>query len=146
MSVHNILQRLERVQQAGKSRWRAPCPVHQGKDRNLIVSERTDGSVGAHCFVCGAGGPELVEALGLPIKEIFSPDSDYVRPAVTAKMYEEKLADEMVMLMYNQEIRAGRRVSWEDKKRVRLAQARLEGISAIQSREKETKSVDERNG
>jgi len=37
-------------------------------------------------------------------------------------------------------------VSWEDKKRVRLAQARLEGISAIQSREKETKSVDERNG
>lgn len=133
MTIQNVLSRLDRVVPAGKDKWRAPCPVHNGKDRNLMVSERSDGSVGAHCFVCGAKGPEVCEALGLALKEIFSPDSEYVHNVYTSKMREQELEDSMVLSIAESDQSNGRRLTWEDKKRIRLAKARLEGINALKS-------------
>ena len=129
MTIHNVLARLDRVSPAGKDKWRSPCPVHNGKDRNLMISERSDGSVGVHCFVCGADGPKLCEAIGLPLKEIFSPDNDYVAPVFTKKMQDEELMDSMVIDIASSDIENGKRLTWEDRKRIRLANARLEGIN-----------------
>ena len=33
---------------------RIPCPLHHGKDRNMVVRDRS-----FHCYVCGAGGTIL---------------------------------------------------------------------------------------
>ena len=131
MPVDNILARLEKVKTAGQDKWRAVCPVHGGKHRNLMISERTDKSVGVHCFVCGAGGVDLMETLGMPVSEIFAPDSNYVRPAVTRKMTQERLEDDFVLLIAENDKEKGQRLTLEDKKRVRLARHRINGIDTI---------------
>jgi hypothetical protein len=131
MPVNNILNRLDKVVPAGESKWRCACPVHNGKDRNMMISERTDGSVGVHCFVCGATGTELMETLGLPMKELFSPDSTYIRPTVTKKMEQELLEDELVLLMAQRADEDGTKLSLEDRRRVRLARHRASSIQAM---------------
>lgn len=142
MSIDNILGSLDNVRQSGKAKWRAPCPVHKGKDRNLMISERSDGSVGCYCFVCGAGGPDVMQSLGLDLKEIFAPDSEYRRPVITKKMQEEEKMDRLVVEM----AKVTPPTTLADKRRVQLAEARLEGIQGKRDQlmqTNETKSVDD---
>ena len=142
MSIDNILGSLDNVRKSGNAKWRAPCPVHKGKDRNLMISERSDGSVGCYCFVCGAGGPDVMQSLGLDLKEIFAPDSEYQRPVITKKMQEEEKVDRLVIEM----AKVNPPKTLEDTRRVQLAQARLEGIQGKRdqlSQQPETKSVDD---
>jgi hypothetical protein len=142
VSIENILGSLDNVRKSGNSKWRAPCPVHKGKDRNLMISERSDGSVGCYCFVCGAGGPDVMQSLGLDLKEIFAPDSEYQRPVITKKMQEEETMDRLVIEM----AKVNPPKTLEDTRRVQLAQARLEGIQGKRdqlSQQPETKSVDD---
>lgn len=129
MTVQTILNRLDKVRNTGTDKWRTPCPVHNGKGYNMSIKECADGTVLAHCFVCGADGPALCESLGLPVSEIFPPDNDYVRPAVTKKMQQEALEDEFVISIASQQ----RKLTLEDKRRLRLAKARLEGIEQIKN-------------
>ena len=129
MTVQAILNRLDKVRSSGQDKWRIPCPVHNGKDYNMSIKECSDGTVLAHCFVCGADGPALCEALGLPLAEIFPPDNDYVRPAITKRMQQEALEDEFVISIASQQ----RKLTLEDKRRLRLAKARLEGIEQIKN-------------
>lgn len=133
MPVNEILNSASKVRNAGQNKWRIPCPVHGGKDTNMMVSERADGSVGAHCFVCGANGIELCESLGLPLKTIFSPDSEYERPVITRKMQEEAEVDRSVLMIAANAEKTGQKLTLEDKRRVRLAKARLEGIQQLQA-------------
>ena len=129
MTVQTILSHFDKVRNSGQDKWRVPCPVHNGKDYNMSIKECSDGTVLAHCFVCGADGPKLVEALGLPMSEIFPPNQEYIRPVLTKKMQQEALEDEIVLSIANQ----SRTLSLEDKRRVRLAKARLEGIQQIKN-------------
>jgi len=129
MTVQTILNRFDKVRNSGQDKWRVPCPVHNGKNFNMSIKECADGTVLAHCFVCGADGPKLVEALGLPMSEIFPPNQEYIRPVLTKKMQQEALEDEIVLSIANQ----SRTLSLEDKRRVRLAKARLEGIQQIKN-------------
>lgn len=129
MTVQTILGHFDKVRNSGQDKWRVPCPVHNGKDYNMSIKECSDGTVLAHCFVCGADGPKLVEALGLSMSEIFPPNQDYIRPVLTKKMQQEALEDEIVLSIANQ----SRTLSLEDKRRVRLAKARLEGIQQIKN-------------
>ena len=131
MPVDNILARLEKVQPAGQNKWRAVCPVHGGKNRNLMISERSDKSVGIHCFVCGATGLDLMDTLGMPVSEIFSPDSNYVRPVITRQMTQQRLEDDLVLSIAENDKAKGRKLSLDDKKRVRLARHRINGINTI---------------
>jgi hypothetical protein len=63
------------------------------------------------------------------MSEIFPPNQDYIRPVLTKKMQQEALEDEIVLSIANQ----SRTLSLEDKRRVRLAKARLEGIQQIKN-------------
>lgn len=129
MTVQTILNRLDKVRSTGTDKWRTPCPVHNGKNYNMSIKECADGTVLAHCFVCGADGPSLCESLGLPVSEIFPPDNDYVRPVITKKMQQEAFEDEFVISIASQQ----RKLTLEDKRRLRLAKARLEGIEQIKN-------------
>lgn len=129
MPVNNILNCIDKVRNAGQDKWRIPCPSHGGKGFNMMISERPDRSVGAHCFVCGANGLDLVESLGLPVSELFSPDSEYERPVITRKMREEAEIDRSVLMIAANAEKTGQRLTLEDKRRIRLAKARLEGIA-----------------
>lgn len=132
MTMQNILARLDKVRPAGERKYRCPCPVHSGKDFNMMLSERSDGSVGVHCFVCGATGTELMEMLGLPMKELFAEDSDYVRPVINSKMRQEKLEDELVLDIAKSAAESGQRLSLEDKRRIRLARHRIASIENLE--------------
>lgn len=139
MSIDNILNSLDRVRKSGRNKWRAPCPVHGGKDLNMIISERSDGSVGAHCFVCGANGVDLVDNLALDRSEIFAPDSEYKKPVITRQMLEEEQMDRVILAMAENTPPQ----TLADKRRVKVAQARLEGLDEKRRHiEESSKSVD----
>ena len=130
MTIETILNALPKTRTAGDHKWRAPCPVHQGKDLNMMLSERSDGSVGVHCFVCGATGIEVVEALGLPVKELFADDSGYQPPKINRQMKQQAMEDEMVLMIANN---PNQKLTLEDKRRIRLARHRLASISAMEN-------------
>lgn len=77
-----MIQYLDKVKSAGSNakgtHYRAACPVHNGKDRNLLVTERQDGSWFCHCFVCNADTKEVKDVLGIPWGEI---DPKYLKPS-----------------------------------------------------------------
>lgn len=129
MTVETILNQFSKVRNSGQDKWRVPCPVHNGKGFNMSIKECADGTVLAHCFVCGADGPKLVQALGLEMAEIFPPDSNYIRPVFSKEMQQEALEDEIVLSIAGET----RKLTLEDKRRVRLAKARLEGIAQIKN-------------
>ena len=130
MTIEAILNRLDKYRPSGDNKYRAPCPVHQGKDLNMMLSERSDGSVGVHCFVCGATGIEVVDALGLSIKELFADDNDYRPPVINRKMREQEAEDEIVLMIAKNN---DQKLSLEDKRRIRLARHRLAAISALKN-------------
>lgn len=129
MSIERVLNALPRYKQYGK-KWRAPCPVHDGKDLNLMLSERSDGSVGGYCFVCGANAVDVALALGLDKKEVFSPDSEYRPPVITREMEQAEKEDKLVVMMSE----ASPPQTLADKRRVKLAHARLEGIQRLREK------------
>lgn len=131
MAIETILRALPIYKNYGKN-FRAPCPVHDGKDMNLMLSERPDGSVGAHCFVCGANGLAVVDALSVDRKELFPPDDGYEPPRFSREMQITEAQDQLVIAMA--ENRPRESLSLEDKRRIKLAEARLEGIQEIKDR------------
>lgn len=74
--IHLIRDRLE---QGGwrpfgpDEKFRALCPGHQDRSNPaLVVSERSDGSVGVACFT-GCTAEQVVSALGLRLADLFVP-------------------------------------------------------------------------
>lgn len=74
MTIEAFLDKFEKVKSSGHGKWMASCPCHS--DRNPSVSIKDDnGVILMQCFGCGASGPEIAQALGLDISELF-PASD----------------------------------------------------------------------
>lgn len=92
-----IVSRLDKVKSSGDS-VRACCPVHGSKGQTLHVTDKGGGYIVAHCFSCGAGGPELVKALGLPLALLF-PDDDYTPPVITKEMRRKNIEDGLLSQM-----------------------------------------------
>ena len=63
INIDDFVDRLENVRKSGTS-YRAACPVHNGKDRNLLINMK-NGEVYAHCFVCSANTFEVAQSLGV---------------------------------------------------------------------------------
>lgn len=125
MAIEAILNALPKYRKNG-DKYRAPCPHHGGKDMNLIISERDDGSVGCYCFVCHANGLQVCDALGVDRKELFAPDADWKPSGMSREMKVTYAQDLLVVAMG--ESRPRDSLSLEDKRRLKLAQARIEGI------------------
>ena len=68
--LSEILERLDRVRKNG-DRYRAICPVHDGKNPTALSLKEEDGKVLIHCHVCLAKGPDVVQAIGLTDAALF---------------------------------------------------------------------------
>lgn len=90
-----LVSMLEKPARSGNS-CRARCPVHGSKGQTLSVTDKSGGYIVAHCFACGAGGPDVVKALGLPISILF-PDDDYKPPVITNRMREDNIIDGLTL-------------------------------------------------
>jgi len=128
MAIEAILNALPKYKKYGK-KFRAPCVVHDGKDFNLMISERSDGSVGCYCFVCHANGLDVVDALGVNRSELFPPDSEYKRQPVTNDMRDKYAQDAMVLAMAEKAPEGS--LTLADKRRIKLAKGRMEGIEQL---------------
>lgn len=131
MAIDAILNALPIYKNYG-NKYRAPCPVHDGKEMNLMISERSDGSVGCHCFVCGANGLAVVDALGVDRKELFPPDDGYKPQALTREMRITYGQDQLIVAMDERLPEEAKTL--EDKRRIKLAKARIEGIEQLLQR------------
>lgn len=78
--IDDLLDRLDKVKQVGKDKWKACCPVHGDRNPSMTLSEAfgDDGyrKVLVYCFACHAGAQEVTEALGLPMSVLFEKPLD----------------------------------------------------------------------
>jgi hypothetical protein len=66
-----ILSRLDAVHQVAHGRWRARCPAHDGKNRDVLsIGETSDGTVLVKCFH-GCSAADVVGAVGLQLQDLF---------------------------------------------------------------------------
>ena len=114
-----IAAHLEKLTKSG-SGWRARCPVHGSKGNTLSISEKDGGYIVAHCFSCGAGGPDVVKALNLPLSLLF-PEDDYVPPVITKQMRQDNIEDGLVLQF------SAQAKTLEDSRRVMKAKERAKG-------------------
>ncbi len=118
------------VKPAGKDKWMARCPVHQDKDFAMQISIRPDNSVGAYCHACGANGLDLYKALGINLDELFGDKKRDIhdKPYLPNDLRKQYTVDKIVLDINDYDLSIGRTISYQDKKRVRLATARIRGI------------------
>lgn len=126
-----LIQRLDKVKRQGAN-IRARCPVHGSKGQTLSVSSKDGGYIVAHCFSCGAGGPELVEALGLPVSVLFPEDREYIRPAINREMKRQNMADGLTVQM------SAQAHTLEDVRTVTKSRERLKGYELKAKEAEET--------
>ena len=121
--IEELLDRLQKVRPTGKDKWVACCPVHGDKNPSMSVAEK-DGRVLCHCFSCGANGLKVIQALGLPPSVLF--EKPLEQGYIPKRIQEEAEIDRLVIAGAEQMRKQGKRLSYKDFKRERLAKARLE--------------------
>lgn len=128
MSIENLLSRLDKVNKLGHNKWKSLCPVHSEKTPSLAIKD-DNGTILIHCFGCGAGGVEIIKAIGMEVTDLFPPSDNFdaSQPAEKRQFYDaatvlESLAFEALVLhvISNDMIKNG---SITDDERDRLAQA-----------------------
>ena len=114
-----LASQLEKLVKNGHG-YRARCPVHGSKGQTLSVTPKDGGYIVAHCFSCGAGGPDVVKALGLPISLLF-PDDDYKPPVISRDMRRRNIEDGLILQM------SGKVDSLDDTRLVNKSRERAKG-------------------
>lgn len=121
--MEQILSRLDRVRQQG-DKYMACCPVHKDKTPSMMVTDKGD-KITMYCFGCGAKGPEIIKALGLPMSLIFkenSPDFDKKQWLLD----KTRVEDDLFISIYEASQSKGERIRSSDLQRYRLAKSRQE--------------------
>lgn len=73
MTADVLLSKLHGVRQTGPDRWRARCPAHDGKNRDVLsISVTTNETVLLRCWA-GCTALEVVTAVGLELHDLFPP-------------------------------------------------------------------------
>ncbi|TCG06275.1 hypothetical protein BZM27_27565 [Paraburkholderia steynii] len=85
MSAADLLERLDGVHTCGAGRWRAKCPVCNGKRGTLAITETGDGVVLLRCFRNECAATDIVGAVGLQIDALFPPRVDGVHASRPVK-------------------------------------------------------------
>lgn len=69
MTVHNLLNRLDKVKKTGKDSWKACCPAHGSTKQSLAVKD-DNGKVLVHCFAEGCDILSVLGAVGLDMNDV----------------------------------------------------------------------------
>jgi len=120
-----FLKRLERVRKSGKG-YRACCPVHKDKDPSMSITEK-DGKVLAYCFSCGANGPQVAEALDLPMSALFS--EPFIKTGLSRKDQEDLEMDRLIIMIAEK----NKPTSYSDFKRLKLARERVKQLESLEN-------------
>jgi len=123
--LERFLKRLERVRKSGKG-YRACCPVHKDKDPSMSITEK-DGKVLAYCFSCGANGPQVAEALDLPMSALFS--EPFIKTGLSRKDQEDLEMDRLIIMIAEK----NKPTSYSDFKRLKLARERVKQLESLEN-------------
>ena len=77
MAVETLLKRFEVIRKNGHGKWMVGCLFHDDRRPSLSIREMEDGKVLVHCFGCGAGAADVIEALGLSFSDLYPPSAHY---------------------------------------------------------------------
>ena len=76
VELETLLSRLDKVQ-GRNGKYKARCPAHDDRGPSLSVTETDNGQLLIHCFA-GCGAAEVIEAIGLQMRDLF-PKDDFIQ-------------------------------------------------------------------
>jgi len=118
------------VKKYGKN-WLARCPIHADKDFAFQLSLRPNNSVGGYCHGCGASALDLYKHYKLDLRELYGNtyrEKDERTQYIPQSAIENFLVDRLVMMIYRNAKAKGEHIKLMDKKRAKLASARMKGL------------------
>lgn len=119
--LDEILDHLTKVKKSG-SGYMACCPVHNDRSPSMSLTEK-DGKVLINCFGCGANGLEVMNALGLPAKMLFS--GEFTPTRMSKRLESDLRSDALVLAFYEASVSNNQKLTYNDYKRVKLARERI---------------------
>lgn len=133
MNIDNVLNHLSGVKKTGHNRWVCLCPVHSEKTPSMAINfGRSGDRIVMKCFGCGAGVPQVMEAIPSLTWDDFMPerlesapsDKNYVKfpqqDILTALAWECVVAKTIAKRVLDR-----RQVSEEEYKRLEMATNRI---------------------
>jgi len=131
VSAEKLLARLDKVKKTGTDRWLACCPAHDDRSPSLSVKATDDGTVLLKCWSGGCGAADIVQAVGLSLKDLFPERPKFRTPMRPGERWVPRdviqaLAHELLLsVMYCSAMAAGKQLTQDDSKRLTLAASRL---------------------
>jgi hypothetical protein len=109
--------------------WIAKCPVHGDKDFAMGIMQLSDSSLVVNCLACGANGLDLYKHLGLDLDELFGGKKlEKDKPFIPSHIAGQLLIDKACVIYHEHDLEQEKQVTYKDKKRYRLAIARIKGV------------------
>lgn len=127
--VYNLLGKLQRVKESGRDSWQACCPAHDDKSPSLKIDVKND-KILIKCWT-GCSTQEILNAVGMDFEDIFPDKPMYHRSSGQKPMLSSADAlrvikyEAAIIMMYGQDLRAGKTPSEEDHNRFVTAVQRV---------------------
>lgn len=96
MRIDDFVARLQGVKKVA-SGWEALCPAHDDRKPSLSVKEGDDGRVLINCLSHGCSSEQIVEAMGLELKDLFLEE---IKPIESRLVKTYDYVDEQGTLVY----------------------------------------------
>lgn len=116
--MEQILSRLDKVRKQG-DRYVACCPVHGDKNPSMQIKDVGD-KILMYCFSCQAKGPEIINALGLPMSLIFKENNPNFDKSQWL-LDKTRVEDELFIHLYESAKAKGERIRSSDIQRYRVS-------------------------
>jgi len=129
MSIHKILNHLNKVKRTGDGRYIACCPAHDDVSPSLTIRALPDGRVLMHCFG-GCDIESILSAMDLHLADLFpEPIMQHGKPAQRPFNPSDVLLcirnESRLLALATADILHGKVLSAEQKERLLLAAERL---------------------
>lgn len=136
MIADKLLQRLDKVKQVNRNKWKACCPSHEDRSPSLFITETDDERVLIHCFG-GCETVEVLDAVGLCFNDLYpvtelGESSPKIRKPFTAYDALTGIAYEgLVVLQYAKGMLSGTPFNEADRNRLLLSVTRIQRAREI---------------
>ena len=127
--VVNLLNRLQKVKSSGRDSWMACCPAHEDKNPSMKIDIKND-KILIKCWT-GCSVEDILGAVGMDFSDILPDKPLYHRSSGSTPMLSSADAlrivkyEAAIIMMYGQDLKAGKTVSEDDRQRFVLAVERV---------------------